>query len=96
MPPPLELEKALPAIESPVKKDMAGSRFTRDLSKSNKKGDYPEIIPGIRDRVAQYSKADVDGARALYDKFGPLPEREWQIWLLDRTVNDRGEADCRH
>jgi DNA polymerase len=90
---PLGLDNALTALDLPVEKDKEGSRLARSLSRHNSKTrNYPDVTPGIRNRVAQYCRTDVGGCRAIYGRLGPLPERERQLWLLDRKINDRGIA----
>lgn len=86
---PLSLEKATIALRLPVHKDTEGSRITRALSKTNRKGFY-ERSPEVLDRVYAYNRQDVLATTELYDRLGSLPEGEYKVWLLDQKINERG------
>jgi DNA polymerase len=88
---PLDLERALVALNLPVTKDIAGRRLVLSLSRPNRKtGDYPEVTLEKLDRVAQYNRVDVEGTVALDHALGRLPRRERRVWELDQEINQRG------
>jgi len=89
---PLDLERALVALGSPVVKDKEGRRIVLSLSRRDKTGHYPAITPGVLERVGNYNRTDVDGMAALDKAVGRLPERERRVWELDQTINRRGIA----
>jgi DNA polymerase len=89
---PRSLDKAAAALGLPVRKDMAGQRLVRSLSKRNRNGVYPELTPAIVERVAQYNRIDVALLEAIARQVGTLPAAERQIWLLDQAINQRGIA----
>jgi len=88
---PLDLERALSALNLPVTKDKEGRRLVLSLARPNRKtGEFPEITPEIRERVAAYNRADVEGTIAIETALGRLPKRERRVWGLDQTINQRG------
>jgi DNA polymerase bacteriophage-type len=88
---PLDLERALTALNLPVTKDKEGRRLTLSLSRPNRKtGAYPEVTPEKLARVAEYNKVDVEGTVALDKALGRLPKRERRVWELDQQINQRG------
>jgi DNA polymerase len=88
---PRALDKVLPVIGSNIVKDAAGRRLTLSLSRLNKKtGLYPEAAPEVRERVAEYNRADVEGLVAVHTAVGDLPARERELWELDHRINRRG------
>ena len=88
---PLDLDRALTVLGSPVVKDKSGRRLVLSLArKSSKTGQYPEITPEIRQRVAGYNRTDVEGLVALDNALGRLPKRERRVWELDQRINQRG------
>jgi len=86
---PLDLERALMALGSPVRKDKEGRRFVLSLTRRDKTGQYPAITPKVVRRVGNYNQTDVDAMVALHKELGPLPERERRLWELDQTINRR-------
>src|SRR5262249_20527673 len=88
---PLDLERALTALNLPVVKDKQGRRLVLSLSRPNRKtGAYPEVTPEKLARIAQYNRVDVDGTVAIDAALGRLPKRERRVWELDQTINQRG------
>jgi DNA polymerase len=88
---PRSLAKVLPVIGAPVTKDAEGRRLVLSLSRPNcRNGSYPELTPGVLDRVAAYNMLDVAGLAAVHAATGDLPERERRIWELDQKINQRG------
>jgi DNA polymerase len=88
---PLDLNRALSALGSPVTKDKAGRRLVLSLARRNPKtGRYPEITPEIQQRVAEYNHTDVKGSVILDNALGRLPKRERRVWELDQRINQRG------
>src|SRR6516164_5440881 len=88
---PLDLERALTALNLPVVKDKEGRRLVLSLSRPNRKtGLHPEVTPEIQERVAEYNRVDVEGAVAIDTALGRLPKRERRVWELDQTINHRG------
>jgi len=88
---PLDLDRMLAVLASPVTKDKAGRRLVLSLARCNlKTGRYPEITPEIRQRVAEYNRTDVEGLVVLENALGRLPKRERRVWELDQRINQRG------
>ena len=88
---PLDLERALSALNLPVTKDKEGRRLVLSLARPNRKtGLYPEVTSEKLIRVAEYNRADVEGTVALDHALGRLPRRERRVWELDQTINQRG------
>jgi len=88
---PLDLDRALSVLGSPVTKDKAGRRLVLSLARCNPKtGHYPEITPEIQQRVAEYNYTDVAGLVVLDNALGRLPKRERRVWDLDQGINQRG------
>jgi DNA polymerase len=88
---PLDLDRALSVLGSPVTKDKAGRRLVLSLARCNPKtGHYPEITPEIQQRVAEYNHTDVAGLVVLDNTLGRLPKRERRVWELDQRINQRG------
>lgn len=85
---PQKLEKVLKVLEL-GEKDMAGSRITRSLSKTNKAG-YYDRTPATLRRVYDYCSSDVDEECILHKRVGWLPPSERNVWLLDQEINERG------
>jgi len=88
---PLDLERALKALNLPVIKDKEGRRLVLSLARPNRKtGLCPEVTPEKLTRVAEYNRADVEGTVALDHALGRLPKRERRVWNLDQVINQRG------
>ena len=88
---PLDLERALTALNLPVTKDKEGRRLVLSLSRPNRKaGLYSKVTPEKLARIAEYNRVDVDGAVAIDAALGRLPKRERRVWELDQQVNHRG------
>ena len=72
-------------------KDTEGSKFTRSLSKPDKKtGELPELTPEVMARVTAYCESDVAVERKLHNRVGWLQKGEREVWLLDQKINERG------
>jgi DNA polymerase bacteriophage-type len=87
---PQKLETALYTLGLPNEKDMAGSRFTINLSKPNKKTGMFDRSPESLHRVYTYCDQDVDVEIALHRRIGWQEPQERQVWLLDQEINERG------
>jgi len=88
---PLDLERALTALNLPVAKDKEGRRLVLSLSRPNRRtGEYPEVTPEKLARVAEYNRVDIEGTIAIDTALGRLPKRERRVWELDQTINQRG------
>lgn len=86
---PASLDKATLALRLPILKDKEGSRLTKALSKTDKKGFYSRPAD-VLERVYTYNRQDVAATRELYERIGSLPDNEYKVWLLDQTINERG------
>jgi DNA polymerase len=86
---PLALDNALHTAGLPGK-DMAASKMTRSLSKSDKKTGMLDRRPETMAKVYAYNKDDVVKERGLHKLIGYLPPAERKIWLLDQEINERG------
>lgn len=81
------------------KKDIAGSRAMVATCKPQSDGSFltPESHPEIFETLYKYCKQDVEVERQLYKKLRKLPPKEYQIWLADREINERGfEVDVKN
>jgi DNA polymerase len=88
---PPKLEKALPAMDLPMSKDMEGNKLTLSLSKVNPKtGMYPVRTQAMMLRIYQYCESDIAGQTALHRRMGWLPDYERWVWELNQTINARG------
>lgn len=88
---PFSLEKALPALDIAVSKDMEGNKLTLSMSKLDRKtGMYPVLTQEKHLRIGAYCERDIEGQTALHRRMGWLPPAEREIWLASNLVNDRG------
>jgi hypothetical protein len=89
---PRSLDKALAALGTPIKKDMAGQRLVRSLSRPNhRSGAYPELTPAILERVTAYNRGDILALETMHGRgLGALPPGEQAVWELDQRINARG------
>ena len=76
------------------KKDIEGSRAMMATCKPQKDGSFltPETHPEIFETLYRYCGQDVNVERELYKRLRKLPPKEYQIWLADREINERGFA----
>lgn len=88
---PLKLERAASVLGLASQKDMAGSKATRALSRTNKQG-YYDRSPDTLQRTYDYCLQDIRAETDLHRKVGWLEPREREVWLLDQEVNQRGVA----
>lgn len=86
---PISLDRATLALRLPVHKDKEGSRITKSLSRPDKKGGYKRDAATL-ERVYAYNRQDVLATQELYQRVGPLPDDEQNVWLLDQKINQRG------
>jgi len=86
------LENAAISTGIEHKKDIAGSRAMMATCKPQSDGKFltPESHPEIFETLYRYCKQDVEVERQLYKKLRKLPPKEYQIWLADREINERG------
>jgi len=93
------LENAAISTGIEHKKDIAGSRAMMATCKPGKDGKFitPESHPEVFETLYKYCKQDVEVERQLYKKLRKLPEKEYQIWLADKEINERGfEVDVEN
>lgn len=94
---PRSLDKALAALELPVRKDPEGTRLIKKFSNPRKptKKDprtriFPEDDPEDFRRFIAYCGTDVMGEVALDEALPDLNSREQVFFRLDMRMNDRG------
>jgi len=87
---PQGLDQATRVMRLKDLKDGAGSKFTIDLSKPDKRGNMRPLTSEIIQRVDEYCADDVYAQWGLHKRVGLLPEGERQVWLMDQTINERG------
>lgn len=86
---PLALDRANNLLNLSHKKDMAGNRAMKSLSRFNKQG-YLDRSPEVLDKTYNYCNSDIDAQLGLYKRVGSLTSDERNVWLLDQTINERG------
>ena len=86
---PQELDMAARVLDLSEQKDTAGSKFTKAMSKPNKRGYYDRSDTALT-RVYTYCLQDVPTEVELHRKLGALPLGERNVWLLDQRINERG------
>ena len=86
---PLKLEDAARVFRLPSQKDAEGSRFTKAMSKPNRKG-YLDRSPEALQRVYTYCQQDINAEQDLHRRVGWLSPEERRVWQLDQTINERG------
>lgn len=54
----------------------------------------PEHAPGKWAQFVEYCRRDVEVELAVQEKLSdfPVPDAEWQLWVTDQRINDRGIA----
>jgi DNA polymerase bacteriophage-type len=82
---PAALDKAAAAVGLRYRKDAAGDKIMRKLSKSRGPIDPKEFA-----RLRAYCKQDVEVERALSRRVPPLSPSEQAFWQLDAVINRRG------
>lgn len=94
---PPELGKCLAALNLKYQKDVVGRRTMLQVTKPRKpkKGEDPNAVLWHDDkerleRVYQYCINDALSERDLYHKLAPLLPAEFDLWLLDQKINERG------
>ncbi len=97
---PLSLEGAAIITGADKKKLTEGKELIRYFSvpcKPTRSNDgrtrnLPEHAPGKWDRFKAYNLRDVEAELAIQAKLQkfPVPEEEWQNYILDQQINDRG------
>lgn len=94
---PRSLDKALAALELPVRKDPDGTRLIKKFSKPRKptKKDartriHPDDDPEDFLKFDAYCGTDVAGEYALHHALPDLNKREQMFFRLDMRMNDRG------
>src|ERR1700688_4424734 len=85
-----KLEMVLTQLRIPQVKDTEGTKAVLTLSRTDRKGNYPERTPELMERIYAYNLRDIDSQVALHKRIGWLPPGEREVWLLDQTINDRG------
>lgn len=93
------LENAAISTGIEHKKDIAGSRAMMATCKPGKDDKFitPETNPEIFETLYKYCKQDVEVERELYKRLRKLPPNEYEIWLADREINERGfEVDVEN
>lgn len=94
---PGALEDAAPAAGLSVMKDTVGHRVMLQLSKPRTEHEdgavtwwNPYEVPEKFQKLYDYCKQDIVVERDLYKRLMKLSPSEQRLWILDRTINDRG------
>lgn len=94
---PGKLEICAQAVGIEQQKDMVGSRLMMKMCVPVKKWRKNPVGPPIWHdkpedlvRLGAYCAQDVVVERQLRKQIDPLSDRERQIWVMDRRINDRG------
>lgn len=94
---PRALDKALEAIEAPLRKDPRGAALIRKFCKPRKPTKnnpsvrvLPTDDPTGFAELMEYCDQDVRGERALYLALPKLSDEEEKVWRLDTVINERG------
>lgn len=94
---PAALGKVADALELANRKDAAGEKLMRQMSKPRpaRKDEDPAGIYWFDDadrldRLYYYCRQDVEVARELYGRLPPLTPSEQSLWELTTKINDRG------
>lgn len=95
---PAGLAQCAKALGLPVEKDEEGHRVMMKLARprKKKKGETghtfwsPNEAPDDFAKLYAYCVKDVVVERAAHEALPPLPPKERALWVLDRTINDRG------
>lgn len=74
------------------KKDTAGSKAMLATCRPDKRGHFidEDSHPEIFQTLYNYCKQDVEVERELYKRLRKLPDQEYQAWIVDREINERG------
>lgn len=87
------LDKAAKALRLPVKKDMAGNRLAKQMSRPRKTKDGSLKwwdVPDKLDQLYDYCIQDVRVERSIKGVTRRISDRERRVYLLDQEINDRG------
>lgn len=94
---PGSLEKCCPAVGMKVVKDMAGARVMHQLAQPRKVSPEgavtwwtQEAVPEKFEKLYRYCMQDIVVTRDLFKRLLQLSHEEFETWLLDRKINDRG------
>lgn len=73
-------------------KDTAGTRLINMFAKPDPIGfrRTKEDEPERWAEFVEYARQDTDTLVEIYDKLDRLNEKEYQVWVLDQKINDRG------
>ena len=91
---PRSLEGVGAALQLDVQKDLEGGKLLKRLckmrhpTKDNPRlwfGDQAEIL-----RLGEYCIRDVDTEIAVSEALPDLPQQEWDLWIVDQAMNNRG------
>jgi DNA polymerase len=94
---PAKLEMLAEVLNLPVRKDAAGARLMRLVSRPRKPqagedptGLYWHDDPEKLEQLCAYCQRDVEVERELFHRLPPLIDAEQAIWVLDAGINRRG------
>ena len=92
---PMALDKAGAALNLPIQKDQRGKYLLQQLCmpKGPTKAEPDRIYREDLDlyfEILEYCLDDVDSEKCLGETIGDLSPGEYQIWLLDQVINQRG------
>ena len=97
---PGTLEKAAEALNLEARKDTRGKNLIKYFSvpctptKANggRTRNYPHHAPDKWEQFKEYNKQDVVVEHEIRRKLQrfPLSDHEWELWVLDQKINDRG------
>lgn len=87
---PLSLDKAGEALGTKLK-DKAGHKLMLQMCRPRADGTWwHDADPVKYQQLKDYCRTDVEVEREIASELPPLPDREKQIWMMDRRINSRG------
>ncbi len=91
---PQDLDAVGDALALPVQKDKRGTYLINRLCKRHKPSKkWPTgwvEDPDLFNELYDYNETDVEAEQMVDVTIGELPAAEYQVWLLDQKINERG------
>ena len=94
---PRSLDGVCKALSVGEQKDKRGTHLIQKLCKPRKPSKNnpatrwtPETAPDDFNDLYEYCIQDVKAERDVHHAIGDLPKREYKLWQLDKTINNRG------
>lgn len=76
-------------IPKEFRKDAEGHKIMLKVSKPNKRGVFNRD-PELMQKTYDYCIQDIVAERYIDGRLFEPPDSEWEVWKLDRTINERG------